>query len=125
MELGTQTHLTELRKLLTYRREELRAEVHAAELAQRESVDTGHEVVDQKDGASQRQLSDVDTAQEQRDRDELAQVEAALHRLDIGTYGDCADCGEPIPLPRLRVQPAAQRCATCQSTRERTTERSR
>jgi len=45
----------------------------------------------------------------------MSQVEAALRRLDAGTYGDCAGCGEPIPLQRLLVQPAAERCAACQS----------
>ncbi len=119
MELATQTHLTQLRDLLTYRLRELRAEVHAAEQAQRELTGaSSHEVTDRKDDAMQRQLSDLDGAQEQRDFDELAQVEAALQRLDAGTYGDCADCGEPIALPRLRVQPAALRCAPCQSARE-------
>jgi len=45
-------------------------------------------------------------------------VEAALHRLDAGTYGDCAVCAEPISLQRLLVQPAAQRCAACQTAYE-------
>ena len=40
--------------------------------------------------------------------DEMAQLEAALQRLDSGTYGDCADCGESISLQRLR---GATRCA--------------
>ena len=119
MELATQTHLSQLRDLLTYRLRELRAEVHAAEQAQRElSGASAHEVTDRKDDAMRRQLSDLDGAQEQRDFDELAQVEAALQRLDAGTYGDCADCGEPIALQRLRGQPAALRCAPCQSTSE-------
>ena len=119
MELATQTHLTQLRDLLTGRMQELRAEVHAAGQAQRELTGASvHEVTDRKEEAAQRQLLDLDGAQGQRDFDEMAQVEAALLRLDAGTYGDCADCGEPIPLQRLRVQPAAPRCAPCQSSCE-------
>jgi len=45
--------------------------------------------------------------------------QAALQRLDAGVYGDCVDCGQPIALERLRVQPAAERCAACQAARER------
>ena len=79
------------------------------------------DVSDQKDGALQQQLVGMDSAQEQRDIDELAQVEFALKRLDAGTYGNCLDCHESIPLERLRVQPAAQRCAVCQFSHERRT----
>ncbi len=124
MDLPTQTHLTTLRDLLTYRLHELRAEIHATEQAQREPADAAtHDVVDRKDEAAQRQRSDLDDAQEQRDIDEVAQVEAALHRLDAGTYGDCADCGEPISLQRLLVQPAALRCAPCQTACEHARDR--
>jgi DnaK suppressor protein len=126
MDVATQTHLKALRDLLTYRQHELRAEVHAAQMAHREPVAVGtHEVADRKDEAAQRQFSELGDAQEQRDLDEMVQVEAALHRLDIGVYGDCADCGEPISLQRLLAQPAAQRCAPCQAVYEHALARSR
>jgi DnaK suppressor protein len=119
MELATQTHLTKLRDLLAFRQKELRAEIHAAALARGEAAGgESHEVGDRKDEAARHSLSDVDAAQDQRDLDELAQVEAALHRLDAATYGDCPDCGEPIQLQRLLVQPAALRCAPCQAAHE-------
>ena len=125
MDLATQTHLTQLRDALNYRLRELRAEVHAAVQAQRELTSaSAHEVTDRKDDATQRQLLDLGGVQEQRDFDEMAQVEAALQRLDGGTYGDCADCGKPISLQRLRVQPAALRCAPCQAAREHAVDRS-
>ena len=127
MDLSTQTHLKTLRDLLTYRQAELRAEVHAAEQARLAAETTAitREVVDQKDEAAQRQLEDLDSAQEQRDIDELAQVELPLKRLDAGTYGNCANCDEPIALQRLWAQPAAQRCAACQAAYERAQARSR
>ena len=123
MDLATQTHLTTLRDLLAYRLQELRAEVYAAKQAQEPVAAGSHEVADRKDEAAQQQLSGLDDAQEQRDIDEMDQVEAALHRLDSGTYGDCADCGESIPLQRLLVQPAARRCAPCQAAREQVLDR--
>jgi DnaK suppressor protein len=52
-------------------------------------------------------------AEEQRDLDELAQVESALQRLDSGTYGDCATCGEPIEPRRLELDPAIPLCLGC------------
>jgi DnaK suppressor protein len=120
MDLATQTHLTSLRNMLNYRLAELRAEVHAAQQARLESGGWGtHEVADRKDEATQQQLERLDDMPEQRDVDELAQVESALRRLDAGIYGNCADCGDPILLQRLRVQPAAQRCAGCQLIAER------
>jgi DnaK suppressor protein len=35
-----------------------------------------------------------------------------------GLYGLCMDCGEEIPLERLFAQPAAIRCAACQTNAE-------
>ncbi|WP_257422523.1 TraR/DksA family transcriptional regulator [Nocardioides carbamazepini] len=43
----------------------------------------------------------------------LAEVEAALLRLDAGTYGVCEGCGAPIPEARLEVRPVARTCVGC------------
>lgn len=43
-------------------------------------------------------------------REEIAQVQAALARIENGTYGDCAVCGKPIGRARLEVRPIATRC---------------
>ena len=53
-----------------------------------------------------------------RDRNEqhLAQVDAALVRLDAGTYGSCANCGRPIAAERLEAIPWAALCIDCQRT---------
>ena len=119
MDLPTQTHLTKLRDLLKFRRGELRADVRAGQSAGHGSAEAAaHEVLDRKDEAAQQQLADVSIAREQHELDELALVEAALHRLDSATYGDCVQCGKPIALQRLLVQPAAQRCAPCQAAHE-------
>lgn len=41
---------------------------------------------------------------------ELDAVEAAIARLDAGTYGICETCGEAITPERLRAQPATGHC---------------
>jgi DnaK suppressor protein len=121
MDLPTQTHLNALRGLLLFRLQGLQADVHATRMAQQDAGRAGgHEVIDRKDEATQSQSAQIDDAQAQRDLDELRLTEAALQRLEHGSYGDCADCGEPIALQRLLAQPAAQRCAACQSVHERT-----
>jgi RNA polymerase-binding transcription factor DksA len=41
---------------------------------------------------------------------DLEEVDAAVARLDAGTYGICEVCGRPIPGERLEARPTAQRC---------------
>jgi RNA polymerase-binding transcription factor DksA len=49
---------------------------------------------------------------------QLAQIEIALQRLDDGTYGQCAECGERIEPGRLSVLPYASLCVRCQAKQE-------
>src|SRR5215467_15830198 len=44
----------------------------------------------------------------------LREVVAALHRIDLGTYGVCAQCEEPISAKRLEAVPWAKFCVRCQ-----------
>ncbi len=48
-------------------------------------------------------------------REALAEVEAAIGRLEKGTYGYCERCGQPISPARLEAKPAARRCIACAS----------
>jgi RNA polymerase-binding protein DksA len=50
----------------------------------------------------------------------LRDVDAALARVDAGTYGICENCGRPIGEKRLAAMPSAVYCFECQSTLERT-----
>lgn len=43
-------------------------------------------------------------------RRELDDIEAALGRMDDGTYGDCEVCGQPIASERLAALPLTRRC---------------
>lgn len=69
-----------------------------------------------------RSTSDVEThaALIERAEDRLRLLDQALARLDNGTYGICAECGEEIPLERLKALPFAVYCVDCQEKLNRT-----
>jgi DnaK suppressor protein len=56
-----------------------------------------------------------------RDHNEqhLVAIDAALERLDAGTYGACTSCGRPIPPARLEALPWTALCIDCSRTAPR------
>ncbi len=52
-------------------------------------------------------------------REQLRQLDAALQRLEDGSYGLCAQCGRPIGTARLAARPAADTCIICAGQRGR------
>ena len=70
-----------------------------------------------------RASSETDRAIELRARDRqrklIAKIEAALARLDDGTYGYCEETGEPIALRRLEARPIATLSVEAQERHER------
>jgi RNA polymerase-binding transcription factor DksA len=52
-------------------------------------------------------------------RRQRSDVLAALHRIDLGTYGTCVDCGRLVPEGRLEAKPEAARCVGCQGKLDR------
>lgn len=57
---------------------------------------------------------ELEFALDEREKAELDLVEAALNRIEAGTYGHCLDCGVQIPAARLHAAPEASRCISCQ-----------
>jgi RNA polymerase-binding transcription factor DksA len=49
----------------------------------------------------------------ERVRRELADIDAALTRIQEGCYGTCVNCGGPMGLQRLRAIPEARYCMAC------------
>jgi DnaK suppressor protein len=45
----------------------------------------------------------------------LTEIEAAIHRLEEGSYGICETCGQPIAVGRLEARPTARTCIRCSS----------
>jgi DnaK suppressor protein len=70
-----------------------------------------------------RASSETDRAIELRARDRqrklIAKIDAALGRLDDGTYGYCEETGEPIALKRLEARPIATLSIEAQERHER------
>jgi DnaK suppressor protein len=66
------------------------------------------------DTSSELQDADEQNALLENSADQRAQVEAALARIEAGTYGICVDCGQPIADARLEVRPEAARCVADQ-----------
>ena len=52
------------------------------------------------------------------ERSQMRMIEDALRRIERGEYGDCQQCGEPIPEKRLEVEPWARHCVRCQALEE-------
>ena len=46
---------------------------------------------------------------------EIASVRRALERIEDGTYGECANCGNEIAQGRLEARPEAALCIACAS----------
>lgn len=50
---------------------------------------------------------------------ELRHIDTALRRMEQGSFGQCEECEEEIPLKRLRVRPDASLCLDCQEVMEK------
>lgn len=63
------------------------------------------------DSAPDQLDADIDVVENERGM--LVQIQAALHRIEAGTFGKCVDCGTAIPAGRLSVIPYAPYCVPC------------
>lgn len=72
------------------------------------------------DDAPQRDSDrEVELAWSDQELQELGAVSRALKRLDDPHFGLCSDCGAEIPFDRLKIEPQALRCVSCESRHER------
>ncbi|HRP79397.1 MAG TPA: RNA polymerase-binding protein DksA [Aquamicrobium sp.] len=102
-------------KLVSWKNEILREARETLEILQRENAN----LPDLADRAS----SETDRAIELRARDRqrklISKIDAALQRIDEGTYGYCEETGEPIALKRLDARPIATLSIEAQERHER------
>lgn len=110
----------EYRKLLLTRRLTLLAQIAEQRGGVRSRADVAQEhFAHSEDSAAQvASERDVEFALNERETAELGAIDAALERIDAGTYGLCSDCGGAITPQRLHALPEAARCITCQERAE-------
>ena len=95
---------------LTTRRKELLARLEHIE----QDLDVQHSQ-DWEEAAVEREDDEMLEALGESGLTELKAIAAALTRIENGTYGDCAKCGEVIDPHRLDLVPHAPFCAKCAS----------
>ena len=103
------------RKLLTWKEEILRES--------REMVTLLQTVTENHADVADRASSETDRAIELRARDRqrklICKIDAALRRIEDGSYGYCEETGEPIGLGRLDARPIATLSVEAQERHER------
>lgn len=104
----------ELARVLKEAREEMRPDVKAN---YGNIVDS---VPDSGDEALAYTLIDTENAIIGQRLQQVRDINAALKRMQAGTYGICIDCEGEIDFERLSVYPTAKRCIECQRHHEKT-----
>jgi DnaK suppressor protein len=116
----TTDFLAAQRRQLLARREAYLADVARSTATALELTEDGAN----QDMADEDGFGEGDTLNVERDRllvvaseaqARVAEIDAALGRVDAGTYGLCEACGKPIPHARLEVLPEATLCVSCKT----------
>lgn len=108
----------ELRRQLTERRRAL-LETRESEQGELRGLQAQDRLREYEEGAQVKLADDVLTTLSESARREVMQIDAALARLDEGEYGECIECGQEIPIERLRALPFTLRCQEDEEERER------
>jgi DnaK suppressor protein len=102
-------------KLLAWREEILREAQETLQHLQ----DENQNHPDLADRASSETERTIELRARDRQRKLIAKIDAALQRIDEGTYGFCEETGEPISLRRLEARPIATLSIEAQERHER------
>jgi DnaK suppressor protein len=103
------------RKLLDWKEEILRESRETLLNLQEEN----HALADVADRASNETDRSLELRTRDRQRKLIAKIDAALARIEDGTYGYCEETGEPISLRRLDARPIATLSIEAQERHER------
>lgn len=105
------------KKSLQLRQQELRRSLSKVQEEGR-TVEPDHGK-DEGDRATTSQTRELLFHQSSRDRSLLAAIDAALSRVQAGTFGECLNCEQEINIKRLEAVPWVRYCITCQELIER------
>lgn len=98
----------QFRQALLARKNELHSRLHRIEADLDQPMNS-----DSEERATEREHDEVLEGLGNAGLGELAAIEAALDRIEAGTFGVCAKCGEPISPERLKAVPHAALCEDC------------
>jgi RNA polymerase-binding protein DksA len=106
--VATNTDYQTLRASLQQKLDQLQRRVGKIERDLRQTPEP-----DSEERAIGRENDEVLEQLDSSSREELQQLQTAISRIDAGTYGVCATCGEQIAQQRLEALPYAQTCINC------------
>ncbi len=101
-----------LRQMLTRLRDEIYMKVKELRRDQEEEAEPP--AADDIDAARATADMEMHASLIERAEDAIRSIDEALERVEHGTYGVCADCGQEISIERLAAVPFALRCESCQ-----------
>jgi len=110
------TDLARYRSRLLTKRSELLDRVHAARASETEGADKG--ASDLGDRALSTALREMAYHLSGGERKIVRQIDAALVRMEDGSYGACSSCGKTIQKARLSAVPWAVHCIACQELKD-------
>ncbi len=74
---------------------------------------------DELDTASSESALDFAGRIREREQRLLHKIDRSLEKIEMGTYGECEECGEEIGFGRLKARPVANLCIDCKEDQER------
>lgn len=107
---------TDIREAMIRQRQQLLAVVQTT---QAQMAEKSGDLADVSDRASEAFEDELDMGLMAIEAAQLEDIDAAIKRIDDGSYGLCADCGRPVPRKRLEVLPFARRCLACEGVSEK------
>ena len=114
-----QTDLKKYKKQLIDRRERLSGTLSSMRTEALKPNGSGNEVDELADYGSDQFEQELTLGLIENEAGEVAQIDAALERIEDGSFGKCEECQAVIPVKRLDAVPFARCCIKCQSAKER------
>lgn len=103
--------------VLTRRLSEVEPELRGI-LADLKTLGGSSEPMDEADLTSNRCATEFMMLMQHRNSNLVREIRSALDRLSRGAFGICTECGDPIGIERLKVQPMTPLCLDCKRSLE-------
>jgi RNA polymerase-binding transcription factor DksA len=105
-------------KLLATSRAEKALEADASQATMERTGEISHVRLHAADLGSDTYQQELLSRLTERQIAKIHEIEEALRSVDAGTYGQCEDCGEEIPVARLEILPESKFCTECEGAQE-------